>query len=224
MESNKKNIILVVSILFLSLLVFVGGLSYAIWQANAEGTKQQINTGKVDFSYTESNVLNVVSNNAVSDVDGKVLNEYFSFKVGAKATGKITIGYYIYFTPVAGNSLDENKIKLYLSKVSSDAAPISSEIEIVSPSYVSNFIPFSTSTLAYMPASNDYFIYNDNLVFNNDDTYQNHYYRLRLWVDTNFETIIDDDGIHSIETPSGTFKMVVSISSHNGESTQITMP
>ena len=222
---NKKTILLIIAILFL--LVIIGSTSYAVGNWLFNGTNQTIATGKIEFVYGESNVLNIISDSTMDDSDGKLLNEYFAFDVSTKASGKITIGYYIYFTPNGSNTLDSDAVKLYLSKVNNSSDAIISETEIVSPTILSNFLPFSISTKSYDISSNKYFIYNNNFVFTGSNTQQTHYYRLRLWIDSNYNmtpTETNQDGSHSISTPAQSFKMTVSVYGHNGSSSAIVMP
>ena len=119
---NKKNtkeiVITLLSVLILIVAVF--GISYSIWSQTFMGTKENnLNTGYISFSYTESDTNIIEIHNAVpiSDENGKRLtgsSNMFDFTVSAKYAGVPSIGYEIYATPIT-QTLESKYIKVYLT-------------------------------------------------------------------------------------------------------------
>lgn len=184
MKNNKKTIlILLISIILLALLVLIG-FTYAKIIPMVENTGSSINTGNITFTYTESsNELSIDGEDSKTDEEGKTSSDYFSFSVSANSSGTASVGYYIYFT-LDNNTLPTSAVKLLLSEVNNVNDTIENEISIVSPLLLSSLQPFDINALQPVTSSNSYLIYSDLFRLNNQ--LQTHNYRLRLWIDENY--------------------------------------
>lgn len=118
-KNNTKEIVIsVLSILIL--IVAVVGISYAVWsQTFMGGRENNLNTGYISFSYTESNDNVIAINNAVpmSDENGKKQNgttSMFDFTVSASYAGVDSLNYEVSTTPIT-STLDEKYVKVYLT-------------------------------------------------------------------------------------------------------------
>ena len=120
MVEEKKDVrqILLSSLAILILIIAVIGISYAVWSQTFKGQKENtITTGKISFSYTESETNNIKIENAlpISDEQGKKLNgntEVFDFTVSNDST--INVKYDVIVTPYK-NDMDDKYIKVYLT-------------------------------------------------------------------------------------------------------------
>ena len=232
MKNNKKLLIIVG---FCLLIIAVVNISYALLTGfDATSEINTINTGSITFSYNEQDTeLNVVSNESISDEDGKLLNDYFSFNIASKATGTIDVGYYIYFTPVAvsGEQLDTSAIKMYLSSVTNESDAISSESQVVGPILLSDCIPFTYdgagTNVRYDANSSNYLIYSSAFNFVNNDATVTRYYRLRLWIDSAYTfsaTITNNNSQHTVTINEQEYKLKVNVLGVDGKPVTITKP
>lgn len=120
MVEEKKDVrqILLSSLAILILIIAVIGISYAVWSQTFKGQKENtITTGKISFSYTESETNNIKIENAlpISDEQGKKLNgntEVFDFTVSNDST--VNVKYDVIVTPYK-NDMDDKYIKVYLT-------------------------------------------------------------------------------------------------------------
>lgn len=124
-KSNKKVLILV---LLLSILTIFLGVSVAVFNYFGAGTTNNvIQTGKIIFSYSdadfgsyEGNGVNITNATPVSDAHGKTMlgnKEYFDFNITATTTNT-DIAYEIVAKKGNNSTLDENKVKIYLTEIS----------------------------------------------------------------------------------------------------------
>ena len=188
MIKKRKNYLIL--ILVTALLITVIGISYAAF--NYVGTGQKLNTittGAISMNYIESS--NVISmNNALPTTDNtgkKRLNtgEYFDFTVKSSIKGNTDINYEIAAKEESGNTFSGKNIKYYLTKVNSDGT----ETEVMAP-----------RTYYEEPSGNVYTgrpsdmmsLFVGNLNQQGDTTIN---YRLRLWVDENYNPQNDNGGL-----------------------------
>lgn len=230
MKNNKKILIIIG---FCLLIIACVSVSYALLVGfDITGGENKINTGSITFTYSEqSNELNIVSNEIINDDDGKLLNDYFSFNIASKASGNIDVGYYIYFTPVAveKEQLNMSAIKLYLSSVQNENDAINTETEVVVPTLLSNLIPFTFeangNNARYDATSNNYLIYSTSFNFNNNETTQTHYYRLRLWLDSGYTfstNVVNENNEHTVTIEEKEYKLKVNVLGIDGKPNTIT--
>ena len=120
----KKNKLFVLAAIFLliSFIFIFASVSYSIFTYLGQGaTNNVINTGKVIFSYSDSqgggNGILIENAYPLSDEKGCVLsaeNEYFDFNVSAVTTTS-TLAYEITVLKDENSTLDEDFVKIYLT-------------------------------------------------------------------------------------------------------------
>ena len=189
MKKEKIKNILTIGVT-LMLLITVIGISYAAF--NYSGTGQKLNTittGAISMNYIESS--NVISlNNALptTDTTGKKrLNtgEYFDFTVKSSIKGNTDINYEIAAKEESGNTFSGKNIKFYLTKVNSDGT----EEEAMPPKTYSE----DTTSNVYTGRPADMMsLFLGNLNQQGDTEIK---YRLRLWVDENYNPLNDNGGL-----------------------------
>ena len=188
MIKKRKNYLIL--ILVTALLITIISISYAAF--NYVGTGQKLNTittGAISMNYIESS--NVISmSNALPTTDNtgkkrKNTGEYFDFTVKSSIRGNTDINYEITAKEENGNTFSGKNIKFYLTKVNSDGT----ETEIMPP-----------KTYSEDPTSNVYTgrpadmmsLFVGNLNQQGDTEIK---YRLRLWVDENYNPQNDNGGL-----------------------------
>ena len=188
MMKNRKNYLIL--ILVTVLLITVIGISYAAF--NYVGTGQNANTittGAISMTYTES-TNSIALSNALPTTDAtgkkrKNTGEYFDFTVKSSIRGNTDINYEIAAKEENGNTFSGENIKYYLTKVNSDGT----EEEVMAP-----------RTYYEEPSGNVYTgrpsdmmsLFVGNLKTQGDTTIN---YRLRLWVDENYNPQNDNGGL-----------------------------
>ena len=188
MIKKRKNYLIL--ILVTALLITIIGISYAAF--NYVGTGQKANTittGAISMTYTES-TNSIALSNALPTTDAtgkKRLNtgEYFDFTVKSSIKGNTDINYEIAAKEESGNTFSGKNIKFYLTKVNSDGT----EEEAMPPKTYSE----DTTSNVYTGRPADMmslFVGNLN---QQGDTIIN--YRLRLWVDENYNPQNDNGGL-----------------------------
>ena len=188
MKNKNKSFLFI--ILILILLIAIIGISYAAFSYTGTGQKlNTITTGAISMEYVES--TNVISmNNALPTTDstGKKLSnsgEYFDFTVKSSIAGNTDINYEIAAKEENGNTFSGQNVKFYLTKVNSDGT----EEEAMPP-----------KTYSEDPTGNVYtgrpsdmmslFVGNLNQQGNTEIKY-----RLRMWVDENYNPQNDNGGL-----------------------------
>ena len=186
---NKKKIILLI-ISIIVLVVVTIGVSYAAFTYSGIGRKENtITTGAISMSYTES-TNTIFMNNALPTTDNtgktrKNNGEYFDFTVKSSITGNTDINYEIAAKEETGNTFNGNNIKYYLTSVDSNG----NETEVMAP-----------RTYYEEPSGNVYTgrpsdmmsLYVGNLNQQGETTIN---YRLRIWVDENYNPQNDNGGL-----------------------------
>ena len=188
MKNKKKDLVLILIVFIL--LIAIVGISYAAF--NYVGTGQKLNTittGAISMDYIESS--NIISmNNALPTTDAtgkKRLNtgEYFDFTVKSSITGNTDINYEIAAKEESGNTFSGKNIKFYLTKVNSDGT----EEEAMPPKTYSE----DTTSNVYTGRPADMMsLFVGNLNQQGDTEIK---YRLRLWVDENYNPQNDNGGL-----------------------------
>ncbi len=188
MIKKRKNYLIL--ILVTALLITIIGISYAAF--NYVGTGQKANTittGAISMTYTES-TNSIALSNALPTTDAtgkkrKNTGEYFDFTVKSSIKGNTDINYEIAAKEESGNTFAGKNIKFYLTKVNSDGT----ETEVMAP-----------RTYYEEPSGNIYTgrpadmmsLFVGNLNQQGDTTIN---YRLRLWVDENYNPQNDNGGL-----------------------------
>ena len=188
MRNKNKSFLFI--ILILILLIAIIGISYAAFSYTGTGQKlNTITTGAISMEYVES--TNVISmNNALptTDTTGKKLSnsgEYFDFTVKSSIAGNTDINYEIAAKEEGGNTFSGKNIKFYLTKVNSDGT----EEEAMPPKTYSE----DTTSNVYTGRPADMMsLFVGNLNQQGDTEIK---YRLRLWVDENYNPQNDNGGL-----------------------------
>ena len=188
MKNKNKSFLFI--ILILILLIAIIGISYAAFSYTGAGQKlNTITTGAISMEYVES--TNVISmNNALptTDTTGKKLSnsgEYFDFTVKSSIAGNTDINYEIAAKEENGNTFSGKNIKFYLTKVNSDGT----EEEVMPPKTYSE----DTTSNVYTGRPSDMMsLFVGNLNQQGDTEIR---YRLRLWVDENYNPQNDNGGL-----------------------------
>ena len=188
---NKDKIKSIITISFsIFLLLIVVGISYAAYTYSGVGQKANtITTGAISMTYTES-TNSIALSNALPTTDAtgkkrKNTGEYFDFTVKSSIKGNTDINYEIATKEENGNTFSGKNIKYYLTKVNSDGT----ETEVMAP-----------RTYYEEPSGNVYTgrpsdmmsLFVGNLNQQGDTTIN---YRLRLWVDENYNPQNDNGGL-----------------------------
>ena len=183
-KSNKKMLIPITLIILL--VVLLAGVSFAVFNYSNDNTGNNgINSGHISMTYTEPSNEYVVENALpMKDEEGKNSSNYFEFSVTTTAPTEdtddngVSIPYEITITESEGNTLTNDKIKMYVTEVEGEK-----EISHTNPTLVSYFEPS---------------LYKDNQIkvgFNlhlhrNGNETVTTKYRLRVWVD--YDTDVSD--------------------------------
>ena len=202
-EKDKKHEKILILLIIILLLLIVG-ISFAYY-------RQKINTGdtsvvipKVVVTYKEN------TNNSVSkrmkDEDAIKSDNYFDFNVSFETIGNISLGYIISIEEDLNNNIDKNNMMVYLTDTNDIA--------------INDFKGTKGINLAKL---NNNVIDKGNITLNNGKAYKYGTneeikniinYRLRYWVDNNFEitpSVTDNDGLHIMESKVYTFKFKVNV-------------
>ena len=173
-ENSQKKMLL--SVLGVAILVVaVIGISFAAYSATFDyGDANSIKTGTIMVSYTEpSNAINLEEAMPMSDTDGKALigpGKTFDFSVSTQATNALTVPYTISLTKVAGSTLENGDVKVYLTKEGA---------EVLAPTLVSNLADNAAR-------SGSKTLYTTQDVYNGTEKEaKTTDYVLRMWVDKN---------------------------------------
>ena len=197
MTKEKLKDILTIGVSVFILIVVIG-ISYSAFTYSELGKKEnKITTGAITMLYTESSNT-ITINNALPTTDNtgktrKNTGECFDFTVKSSITGNTDINYEIAAKEETGNTFSGNNIKYYLTTVDSNGK----ETEVMAP-----------RTYYEEPSGNVYTgrpadmmsLYTGNLNQQGDTTIN---YRLRIWVDENYNPQNDNGGL--------TYKVKVSV-------------
>ena len=177
-------------VLTLSLLIVVIGISYAVYNYSGAGQKANtITTGAISMTYTES-TNSIALSNALPTTDAtgkkrKNTGEYFDFTVKSSIKGNTDINYEIAAKEESGNTFSGKNIKFHLTKVNSDGT----EEEVMPPKTYSE----DTTSNVYTGRPADMMsLFVGNLNQQGDTEIK---YRLRLWVDENYNPQNDNGGL-----------------------------
>ena len=172
------------------ILVVVIGISYSAFTYSGIGKKENtITTGAITMLYTESdNTISVTNALPTTDNTGKTRKtsgEYFDFTVKSSIAGNTDINYEIAAKEESGNTFSGNNIRYYLTTVDANGK----ETEVMAP-----------RTYYEEPTGNGYTgrpadmmsLYTGNLATQGETEIK---YRLRLWVDENYNPQNDNGGL-----------------------------
>ena len=181
---NKKRNLIIVSLLVLSLILVVSGVTYAFFTYSATGeTTNTINVGSIKLQYTELSKkgegISITDAMPVADNDvAKISSNYFSFKVTGSSDTRMPVSYVV--TARMSQNSDEimgDIVDMYLTDENNNPTPLFTG---TIPKY--NELEQYTAVSGYT----EKIIYTDTV---NTDNYEKNF-RLRMWVDqgTNLNT------------------------------------
>ena len=174
---NKKKILMMIFLSLFSIAIISLG-TYAIWtSANDLLTgSNTIQSGQVKMSYSESNEIGMNNALPIKDSEGKILTNYFDFKVlsyiktRANDDTQRKLNYNIVLEPLTVETpLNDNEIKVYLTKVVDGT-----ETVVVEPTTIDKL--------------NQYVLKSQEEIFSNNKAEVTTSYRLRAWIDASVDT------------------------------------
>jgi len=190
-KENKKNKYLIVLMFLASILTICLGVSMAVFNYFGAGTTNNvIQTGRIIFSYSDAdfgsyagNGVNITNATPIPDSKGKTLlgtNEYFDFNITATTTNT-DIAYEIVANKGASSTLEENKVKIYLTEVS---AGNETPTTITGTTPVPTYASLSDTTNSLLSGKTIYY----GTVSAGEVAYRKDF-RLRMWLsDENLDT------------------------------------
>ena len=115
---NKKNIIIIVSVLVF--IMIVGGISYSYFVYNKDVGDISLTAGEISITLSGVNGNQTFSNMIpMTDYEGMNSNSYFDFTVNGTVDTE-RIYYEVYILPDSGNTLDTSYLKTYLTDQSNN--------------------------------------------------------------------------------------------------------
>ena len=177
----KKKLILIGTIIVLILIVTFGA-SVALLSRAFQGEKlTSITVGDLTFKYTEitgiGNGININDAEPISDQDGKVLDQYFDFKINANLVGSDMI-YEVSIEPTADTTINLDGVKVYITTVENN---------------VEKDIQSNYDGLGKVKTISDYtnrIIYQERILKNTKNYEKN--FRVRIWIDEDTDIYTDE--------------------------------
>ena len=187
-DKTKRKEVIIIGVLLLLMIVIIVGTSYAAFRYGKTGSKvNSITTGSITMTYTETdNTISLSGALPTTDKTGTVrLNpgEYFDFTVSSEIVGDVNINYEISAKKEDGNTIGEEYIKLYLTKVNSDGTE---EALMVPETYNEE----TTSNDYTGRPSNEMSLYTSSM-----NSSESNNYRLRMYVDESYNPQGDGGGL-----------------------------
>ena len=183
---KKKEKIVLVGLILL-LVVTIVGVSYAAFSYSKRGEKvNTITTGQIVMTYTETdNIIQIDGALPTTDKTGTVqlkAGEYFDFNISSTIVGNVNINYEISAKEVGESTIDGSNIKLYLTKLNG-----SEEEPLMTPETYHEEAEENTYT--GRPAG-EMSLYKESM-----NSSENNNYRLRMYVDENYNPQGDGGGL-----------------------------
>ena len=176
MDNKNKILMMIFLSLFSIALVSLG--TYAIWTSTNDllTGSNTIQSGQVKMSYSESNEIGMNNALPIKDSEGKILTNYFDFKVlsyiktRANDDTQRKLNYNIVLEPLTVETpLNDNEIKVYLTMVENG-----NETVVVEPTTIDKL--------------NQYVLKSQEEIFSNNKKEVITSYRLRAWIDASVDT------------------------------------
>lgn len=190
---------LTIYVFFVGVLCLITGGALAFFNASFRGVKEQtLNIGEdLTFTYNEiGSALALDNNDIMSNDKGKAKTSYFDFNIKLKADAKKTVKYNIYLTKSTTSTLDNSKLKIYLTDQSNNVIKDVTSVQ---------------SLQIFSKYANSYLLYQKEITSTNN-TEVTDYYRLRVWLDDSLGTsITENNGVHTIEEPNFSYKFTVNV-------------
>ena len=183
---QKKEKIVLVGLILL-LVVTIVGVSYAAFSYSKRGEKvNTITTGQIVMTYTETdNIIQIDGALPTTDKTGTVqlkAGEYFDFNISSTIVGNVNINYEISAKEVGESTIAGSNIKLYLTKLNG-----SEEEPLMTPETYHE--ESEENTYTGRPAG-EMSLYKGSM-----NSSENNNYRLRMYVDENYNPQGDGGGL-----------------------------
>ena len=183
---KKKEKIVLVGLILL-LVVTIVGVSYAAFSYSKRGEKvNTLTTGQIVMTYTETdNIIQIDGALPTTDKTGTVqlkAGEYFDFNISSTIVGNVNINYEISAKEVGESTIAGSNIKLYLTKLNG-----SEEEPLMTPETYHEEAEENTYT--GRPAG-EMSLYKGSM-----NSSENNNYRLRMYVDENYNPQGDGGGL-----------------------------
>ena len=183
---KKKEKIVLVGLILL-LVVTIVGVSYAAFSYSKRGEKvNTITTGQIVMTYTETdNIIQIDGALPTTDKTGTVqlkAGEYFDFNISSTIVGNVNINYEISAKEVGESTIAGSNIKLYLTKLNG-----SEEEALMTPETYHE--ESEENTYTGRPAG-EMSLYKGSM-----NSSENNNYRLRMYVDENYNPQGDGGGL-----------------------------
>ena len=167
---NRKNLIIIISIL--AFILIIGGVSYSYFVYNKDIGTVSLTAGDISVDLSGVNGNQTLSNVVpLSDFDGKNSSNYFDFTVNSTVDTE-RIYYEVYILPDSNNTLDTSYLKTYLTDQSNNE--------------IKGTIIFND--LGNSEVENGKVIYKGLIEVNQNGTTRTETkdFRLRLWIDESY--------------------------------------
>ena len=173
--SKKKRILILIAITLFNLAIVSFG-TYALWTStNLLTSNNNISTGQIKMSYTESNEIGMNNALPIKDNKGKELTNYFDFQVlsyvktRANDDTQRKVNYNIVLEPLTiDNPLNDNEVKVYLTKVVDGVEEV-----VLEPTTIDKL--------------NNKVLKSQEEIFSNNKAETITSYRLRAWIDSSVD-------------------------------------
>ena len=167
---KRKTLVLLTIMSFLLLATL--GTSVALFSVLKNGSGLvSIRSGDINFKYTEvsgiGNGINLDISDVISDSEGKVLDNYFDFKIESNLIGSDMV-YEVSIEPLINTTINLNGLKIYITELVDGG-----EREISS-----NFN--GLGKVKYLTDYENYVIYQERIIKNTKNYEKN--FRVRMWI------------------------------------------
>lgn len=207
----QKKQALILSILgVLSIVLITVGVTYAFFNYAKEGTTENsVTSGTITFLYTEisgaGKGIKIRDAYPMSDEMGKVQvgeGKVFDFKITSNTPSSIGIPYEVTARKKDNSTLEENAVKLYLTKTDGKT-----EEEVLLEKYSNLDQTKQLEESKYIEKT----IYKGKVPANSESYEQN--FRLRMWIDenTDFSPVIGENGENIYPYNNETFTVIVNV-------------
>ena len=190
-EKLKQNKLLL-TILIITIILILTGVTYSLYNILFTGKKSQtITVGDINFAYNEkTNGLSLTEEDILDNENGIKSDKYFDFDIKLTTTNDVSITYQIAIEEDSNNTISNDKIMLYLTDQNDN--------KILDKISIDNL---QTDDKGYKK------LYAKTI--NKNET---HTYRLRAWVDLDkaYE-IISNNGSQSLVLAGGVYKFKVNV-------------
>ena len=170
---NKKKKLIMIGLILFSISIITLE-TYALYNTVLITGDASISSGEVKMSYSESNEITLNNVVPTSDKKGKSSTNYFEFSVSTyiKTNNEMSMNYNIVIEPIDIDSsytkFSDSDIKVYLTKVENNF-----ETVVVEPTTIDRLLEYKVSS--------------QEETFVKDDSTHTTTYRLRTWLDYNFD-------------------------------------